>query len=88
MDPQPPSSVFLVRHGETEYNRTNRYMGRRDEGLNDLGRQQAARAAARLAAEGPFDALLSSPLRRTLETAGHIERAVGLSVGFSIRFFE
>lgn len=87
MDPQT-ASIFLVRHGETEYNRTNRYMGRREEGLNDLGHRQAAQVAARLAADGPFDALVSSPLLRTLETSAHIGSALGLTAVHAAGFVE
>jgi probable phosphoglycerate mutase len=70
--------VTFVRHGETEHNRTNRYMGRLEGGITDLGRDQAGRAARRLAREAPFDALYVSPLRRTRETAAYLEEALGL----------
>ena len=70
--------VTLVRHGETDYNRTNRYMGRRNEGLSDLGRLQAEQAARRLAADDPHDAIYTSPLARTQETASYLESALGL----------
>jgi probable phosphoglycerate mutase len=78
MAPQA-TTVLLVRHGETEYNRTNRYMGRLEEGLNERGREQAARAAERLTREPGVDALYTSPLQRTRETAGYLERALGLT---------
>jgi broad specificity phosphatase PhoE len=71
--------VKLVRHGETEYNRTDRYMGRADLGLNATGRDQAARLARRLPGEGKVDALYTSPLARTTETAGFLEPALGVT---------
>jgi broad specificity phosphatase PhoE len=73
------TSVVLVRHGETEYNRSGRYMGRMEKGLNALGREQAACAARRLAREGGAQVLITSPLQRTRETAGYLEEALGLT---------
>ena len=60
--------VYLVRHGETPGNRIRRYQPY-DTPLSDEGRQQALLVAARLAAEGPFAALYTSDLARTVETA-------------------
>jgi probable phosphoglycerate mutase len=82
------TSVLLVRHGETEYNRNGRYMGRLEKGLNDLGRDQAARAARRLAAEGGVQHLITSPLQRTRETAGYLEQALGLKAEANDGFLE
>ncbi len=73
------TSVILIRHGETAYNRTGRYMGRLETGLNDLGREQAACAARRLAREGGAQVLVTSPLRRTRETASYLEKALDLT---------
>jgi len=70
--------ITLVRHGETEHNRPNRYMGRQEGGITDRGRDQAARVARRLVGEAPFDAIYVSPLRRTRETASYLEKALGL----------
>ena len=70
--------LTLVRHGETDYNRSNRYMGRREDGLSELGRDQAARLAGRLVKEPRFDALYTSPLTRTRETAAPLEVALGM----------
>ncbi len=58
--------LIVVRHGRTEANRAGRLLGRLDIGLDDLGRAQAKALAAHI---GPVDAIVSSPLRRTRETA-------------------
>jgi len=60
--------VHLIRHGETEHNRTGLTLGRADVPLNDLGRQQAAALGARFA-DHPLGAIYCSPLSRALETA-------------------
>lgn len=58
----------LVRHGETEWNAQGILQGHGDPPLNELGRAQAARVAARLQAL-PFDAVVSSDLCRAMQTA-------------------
>ncbi|MCD6451942.1 MAG: histidine phosphatase family protein [Acidobacteria bacterium] len=58
---------FLVRHGETEFNRQKRFMGWIDEPINEVGRKQVALLGKRLANE-EIDFFASSPLRRTKET--------------------
>jgi uncharacterized phosphatase len=59
---------FLVRHGETEWNKIRRIQGVSDIPLNDTGRAQAAGLGDILAAHS-FDLIVSSPLSRALETA-------------------
>ena len=63
--------VYLVRHGETEWNRQGRLQGTADVPLNERGRAQAAALAARLRGVH-FDAAFSSPLGRALETAAAV----------------
>jgi broad specificity phosphatase PhoE len=60
--------AWLVRHGETEWSRSGRHTGRSDVELTDLGRAQARQLGARLA-DQPFVRILSSPMRRALDTA-------------------
>jgi len=63
--------LVLVRHGESEWNHSGRYQGQLDTNLSELGRSQAARLAARVENER-LDGILSSPLRRAMETASMI----------------
>lgn len=70
----------IVRHGETDANRTGLLQGQSNCPLNDNGRRQAAAAAERLAGEH-FDLAYSSDLVRAFETAGIVARAhAGLAV--------
>ena len=59
---------YLVRHGETEWNRTRRFQGQSDPPLNEMGRMQATRLGGRLG-ETAFSASYASDLTRTMETA-------------------
>ena len=60
--------LFVVRHGETEWNAQGRIQGHSDVPLADRGRQQARAIARRLQGHA-FDAAYSSDLSRTRETA-------------------
>jgi uncharacterized phosphatase len=62
------TSLCLIRHGETAWNRAGKLQGRQDIPLNDRGREQAQELARALAADR-WDLLVSSPLQRTWETA-------------------
>jgi probable phosphoglycerate mutase len=63
--------VLLVRHGETVWNAENRVQGQSDIPLNDMGRAQAAKVAARLARE-TFEVAYTSDLQRAWDTAAAI----------------
>jgi len=60
--------LFVVRHGETDYNIQQRYAGSTDVPLNNAGIRQAEEIARQLA-QTRFDVIVSSPLKRALETA-------------------
>nr|WP_275984138.1 histidine phosphatase family protein [Paenibacillus hamazuiensis] len=59
---------MLVRHGVTDWNAERRYLGRTDEPLNGQGRLEASELGRKLALLR-FQAIYSSPLQRTAETA-------------------
>lgn len=71
--------LFLVRHGETDWNKLGRFQGQEDTPLNPRGRAQAWETAIAAVGWRPT-ALYASPLRRTMETAREISRLVGLPV--------
>jgi broad specificity phosphatase PhoE len=69
--------VVLVRHGETEWSRDHRHTGRTDVPLTNEGRREAERLHDALAEWG-FTRVMTSPLRRALDTcrlAGYGDRA-------------
>ncbi|MFJ8712413.1 bifunctional RNase H/acid phosphatase [Streptomyces violaceus] len=77
-----PVTFVLLRHGETPLTPQKRFSGSggTDPSLSDVGREQAERAAALLARRGTIQAVVSSPLTRTRETAGIVAARLGLDV--------
>ncbi|WOT37252.1 bifunctional RNase H/acid phosphatase [Streptomyces coeruleorubidus] len=77
-----PATFVLLRHGETPLTPQKRFSGSggTDPSLSGIGRDQAERAAALLARRGTIQAIVSSPLARTRETAGIIAARLGLDV--------
>jgi broad specificity phosphatase PhoE len=73
------TTIFLVRHGETDWNRERRVQGHSDVPLNDVGRVQAQALAKQLDGER-FDAVYASDLARARETAEIAAAATGLAV--------
>jgi broad specificity phosphatase PhoE len=72
-----PTTLVLVRHGETNWNRERRYQGRTDTPLNDAGRRQAHELADSLHTHG-LSAVYTSPLLRAKETGAILAEAIGL----------
>jgi broad specificity phosphatase PhoE len=72
------TELYLIRHGETDWNLQHRIQGLTDIPLNETGRDQA-RAAGRLLAGRGFDGIYASPLSRARETAEIIAAEVGLA---------
>jgi broad specificity phosphatase PhoE len=73
--------LYMIRHGETDWNVERRFQGQTDTELNANGQAQAQAVAERLAAlDAPFTALYASPLKRTMQTAETIAHRLGLTI--------
>ena len=70
------ATLVVVRHGETMWNREQRVQGWAPVALTETGRRQADALAATVTDRYAVDRLISSDLRRTLETARPLGRAV------------
>src|SRR5919109_2140282 len=82
---RPVTTLLLVRHGETDWNREGRWQGHSDTHLNEIGRAQAERVAGEL--DG-VDVVYSSDLARARETAEIIAGRSGLPVRLDARLRE
>lgn len=71
--------LVLVRHGESLNHRENRYTGTSDVGMTSEGYRQAERLAD-WAAGADLTAVVSSPMIRTMRTAGPTAQRLGLEV--------
>jgi probable phosphoglycerate mutase len=77
----------MLRHGQTEYNAGSRMQGQLDTDLSELGRAQAVAAAELLAKRQPL-LIVSSDLRRALDTAVALGEHAGLPVSTDVRLRE
>ena len=77
--------IYLVRHGETDWNLEGRLQGGRDIPLNDLGRVQAEEAAGRLRKLmlplDDFD-FIASPMSRAVETMEILRNTLGMNPAY------
>ena len=75
--------IYMIRHGQTDWNAEGRLQGQQDIDLNALGREQASRNGeelARLIGTHVDDfAFVASPMARTRETMERLRTAMGLS---------
>jgi ribonuclease H / adenosylcobalamin/alpha-ribazole phosphatase len=74
-----PTVTLLLRHGQTAMSVQKRYAGRSDVPLTDVGVQQAAAAAKRLAPAG-IGVIVTSPLLRAVQTAHEVAAVTGAAV--------
>lgn len=73
------SNWFLVRHGETDWNKENRILGHTDKHLNETGVKQAEIAADFLR-DKHIDLIVSSDLARAKKTAEIIAKVTGAEI--------
>jgi broad specificity phosphatase PhoE len=73
------TTVYLARHGESDWNVERRWQGHADRPLTERGREQAELLAGRLA-DVKLDAVYASDLRRAWETAEAVAATRGLEV--------
>jgi len=73
------TQIIVARHGETQWNVSEIFRGRRDIGLNETGIEQAELLGDYLIDLG-IEAIYSSPLERALDTARSVAKHHGLNV--------
>ncbi len=81
MTGMPAHPAYFVRHGETDWNRENRFQGQKDIPLNALGRAQASEnghVLRELIADPAAYRFVASPLGRTRQTMELLRAAMGL----------
>jgi len=71
--------IYLVRHGQTEWNEERRYQGWKNSNLTAKGREDSKELAQSLA-HTKFDQIYSSPLGRAMETARYIKMGRELEI--------
>ncbi|MEX2614230.1 MAG: histidine phosphatase family protein [Gaiellaceae bacterium] len=74
------TTIVMVRHGETDWNRERRFQGHADIPLNEWGRAQVRALAVKLAGEA-FSVAYTSTLRRAVESA----EILAAELGFELR---
>lgn len=79
--------LHLIRHGRTAWHAGNRYAGSSDIELDDVGRAQAAGLAPWASTAG-LTRVVSSDLRRAVETARVVSTAAGLPLTIDARLRE
>lgn len=74
------TQIILVRHGQTAWNREERFRGHADIPLDEIGISQAQATASRIAAQWQPHVIYAGPLSRTLQTAQPTAALLNLTV--------
>lgn len=69
--------IYVVRHGQTDYNKKSLFQGQKDIPLNEIGISQAKDMAKKFK-EINIDKIFVSPLSRAYETAKYISKTIGI----------
>lgn len=81
------TQLWLIRHGQTDWNAARIYQGQADIPLNPVGVQQAKSLALTISNE-KFDAIFASDLSRAVQTAGILAEALKMSFELDVRLRE
>ncbi|MBH1940900.1 histidine phosphatase family protein [Mobilitalea sibirica] len=73
------SKLYVVRHGETDFNIQGKYAGSTDVELNEIGENQA-KVLAETFVDKPINIIMSSTLKRAMRTATIIAERIGKEV--------
>lgn len=79
--------LYIARHGQTTWNAQNKVCGITDVELTDIGREQA-RALALVVADKNIDVILSSPLKRAIETSRIVSDICNVPMKIDARLIE
>ena len=80
MENSSTKKIIIIRHGESVWNKENRFTGWKDVELSPLGKEEAIRAGKVLKAEGcEFDMAFTSVLKRAIHTLDSIMTELGTS---------
>ncbi|MGD0656893.1 MAG: histidine phosphatase family protein [Syntrophorhabdales bacterium] len=71
--------IYVVRHGETEWNKEEIFRGRKDIPLNEAGKRQAEKVSLYFS-QRHINRIVSSPLVRALQTAEPISKTAAVAV--------
>lgn len=71
--------LFIIRHGETEWNRERRLQGQTDTSLSEYGKEQVSKLTDKLKA-AKIELIFSSDLKRAKETSEQISKDLGVEI--------
>jgi 2,3-bisphosphoglycerate-dependent phosphoglycerate mutase len=76
------TTIGMIRHGVTEWNQLGKSQGLTDIPLNEEGNQQAKSLAEHLDLEGGWDFIVTSDLKRAVQTAEHLAAKLKVPIQF------
>lgn len=79
--------IYAARHGQTSWNAQNRILGRTDLELTETGLRQAEKLAETVQSKN-IDIILSSPLKRAVQTSEIIAKKLGVPIKIDERLIE